>query len=233
MTLTAAQFRRAIESGIIVSSQAGPGSPLRDSATVTRIAEAAVIGGAAAIRCGGAGGAEDVAAIRAAVRVPVVGLTKEGTSGVYITPSVRSALAVGSAGADVVAADATARDRGAGDAFADIVRAAHDAGLLVMADISTRAEGIVALECGADVVATTLSGYTGNGSPAEGPDLVLVAQLRAALGPDAVIVAEGRYHRPGQARLAIEAGASAVAVGTAITDPAWITASFVSTVHEA
>ncbi|MHB1973943.1 MAG: N-acetylmannosamine-6-phosphate 2-epimerase, partial [Acidimicrobiales bacterium] len=90
MTLTAAQFRRAIESGIIVSCQAGPGSPLRDSATVTRIAEAAVIGGAAAIRCGGAGGAEDVAAIRAAVRVPVVGLTKEGTSGVYITPSVRS-----------------------------------------------------------------------------------------------------------------------------------------------
>ena len=233
MTLTAAQFHQAVEGGIVVSCQAGPGSPLRDSATLTRMAEAAVAGGAAAIRCGGVGGVEDVAAIRAAVHAPVVGLTKEGTSGVYITPSVRSALAVGSAGADVVAADATARDRGAGDAFADIVRAVHDAGLLVMADVATRAEGIAAFECGADVVATTLSGYTGDGPPAGGPDLLLVAQLRAALGPGAAILAEGRYHRPEQARLAIEAGASAVVVGTAITDPAWITTSFVRTVHQA
>ena len=95
-----------------------------------------------------------------------------------------------------------------------------------MADCAELVDGIAAHDSGADVVATTLSGYLPGTTPSEGPDLELVATLRAEI-PDAVIVAEGRYHTPGLASAALAAGANAVVVGTAVTDPVWITASFV------
>jgi N-acylglucosamine-6-phosphate 2-epimerase len=218
-------FVAAVGGRLIVSCQAGQGHALRDSATIAKMAQAAVAGGAAAIRCGGVGGLPDVAAVAGAVDLPVIGLTKDGSEGVYITPTVEAALGVVAAGAGVVAADATDRPRPDGRPFADTVAAVHDAGALVMADVSTLAEGVAAAEAGADVIATTLSGYTPQSPAAQGPDLDLVRQLRAAL-PEAVIVAEGRYHGPAQAAAALKAGATSVVVGTAITDPAWITAQF-------
>lgn len=214
-----------IGGGLIVSCQAGHGHALRDTATMVRLAHAAVDGGAAAIRCGGVGGVADVAAIVHAVDVPVVGLTKDGTDGVYITPTVEAARSVAAAGADVVAADATDRPRPDGADFADTVRAVHDEGRLVMADVATVAEGIAAAEAGADMVATTLAGNIGPQAPPPGPDLDLVVSLHAAL-PDVPIVAEGRYHGSDDAAAAISRGAVAVVVGTAITDPTWITGRF-------
>ncbi|UKD56058.1 putative N-acetylmannosamine-6-phosphate 2-epimerase [Amycolatopsis sp. FU40] len=225
MRLTREEFVRTIHGRLIVSCQAPEGHPLRDTPTIVRMAQAAVRGGAAAIRCGGVGGVPDVAAVRAAVDVPVLGLTKDGTEGVYITPTVAAAHAVLDAGAAVVAADGTSRPRPDGSAFADLVAAAHGRGGLVLADVSTVDEGIAAAEAGADLVATTLSGYTGNSPHRDGPDLDLVAALRKAL-PATPVIAEGRYHRPDSAAAALARGAAAVVVGTAITDPAWLTASF-------
>ncbi|TAM93228.1 MAG: putative N-acetylmannosamine-6-phosphate 2-epimerase [Jatrophihabitans sp.] len=220
-----AEFRAAVRGRLIVSCQAPAGHALRDTATLVRMARAAVDGGAAAIRCGGVGGVADVAAIRRQVALPVIGLTKDGAEGVYITPTVAAARAVVAAGADVVALDATGRPRPEGAAFADSVAAVHALGALVMADTATLADAVAAVAAGADVVATTLSGYV-PGSPApDGPDLALVAAVRVAL-PDVVLVAEGRYHHPAQARAAVDAGADSVVVGTAITDPAWITGRF-------
>lgn len=224
-TTTLNAFVRAVEGRLIVSCQASQGHALRDSDTIARMALAAVAGGAAAIRCGGVGGLADVAAVAAAVDLPVIGLTKDGTEGVYITPTVEAALAVVAAGAGVVAADATGRVRPDGRAFADTVAAVHDAGALVMADVSTLSEGVAAAEAGADIIASTLSGYTPHSPMVPGPDLELVRQLRVAL-PGAIIVAEGRYHDPARAAAAIESGATSVVVGTAITDPAWITSQF-------
>lgn len=220
------ELMRRIGGSLIVSCQAGDGHALRDTATMRRMAHAGVSGGAAAIRCGGVGGTDDVAAIAAAVDVPVVGLTKEGSEGVYITPTVAAARSVAAAGADVVAADATDRPCPDGAAFVETVRAVHEAGRLVMADVATRDEGIAAAAAGADLVATTLAGNIPP-STAVAPDLELVKALRAAL-PDQPIVAEGRYHTPGDAAAAVAAGADAVVVGTAITDPTWLTGSFAS-----
>lgn len=214
-----------IRGGLIVSCQAGQGHALRDTATMVRLAHAAVDGGAVAIRCGGVGGVADVAAVTDGVEVPVVGLTKDGTEGVYITPTVEAALSVVHAGADVVATDATDRPRPDGATFADTVAAVHDAGALVVADVATEAEGIAAAEAGTDIVATTLAGNIGPLAPPSGPDIDLVASLHAAL-PGVPIVAEGRYHSADDVAAAISAGAVAVVVGTAITDPAWITARF-------
>jgi N-acylglucosamine-6-phosphate 2-epimerase len=222
---TAESFADAIRGTVVVSCQAPDGHPLRDTATIVRLALAARAGGATAIRCGGYGGLADVRAVSAEVDLPVIGLTKEGTDGVYITPTVASAVAVALAGAAVVALDATDRPRPDGSSIAEQIAAVHHAGALAMADVSTTVEGIAAARDGADLISTTLSGYT-PASPAQpGPDLALVAGLRAAL-PGAVITAEGRYRSPDEAAAAIRAGADAVIVGTAITDPAWITARF-------
>jgi N-acylglucosamine-6-phosphate 2-epimerase len=218
-------FVELVRGRLIVSCQARAGSPLRDSEVIARLAQAAVLGGAAAIRCGGQGGAADVRAVRAAVEVPVIGLTKQGREGVYITPTVADARQIVAAGADVVAVDGTARPRPDGATLAESVEAIHAGGALVMADVSTVAEGRYAAAAGADIVASTLSGYTPDSPRTAGPDLALVEGLRAAL-PDLAILAEGRYHTPEQASAALAAGADSVVVGTAITDPAWITARF-------
>ncbi|SEQ97495.1 N-acetylmannosamine-6-phosphate 2-epimerase [Streptomyces radiopugnans] len=207
---------------LIVSCQAPPGDPMRHTGTLVRMARAAQAGGAAAVRVNGP---EVVAAAAAAVDLPVIGLWKDGGTGVYITPSVRHALAVVEAGAVVVAADATARPRPDGSTFTELVAAVHEAGALVMADVSTLGEGREAAAQGADFVSTTLSGYV-PGSPRQtAPDLRLVTELAASVRTP--VIAEGRIATPAQAADALAAGALSVVVGTAITAPTALTRRFV------
>lgn len=196
---------------------------MRETGTLVRLARSAVAGGGAAIR---ANEPEVVAAIAGAVDLPVIGLWKDGDVGVYITPTVRHALALVEAGADVVAADATDRPRPDGSTFAELVAAVHGAGALVMADVSTLAEGIAAAGQGADFVSTTLSGYAPGPPEQSGPDLGLVAALAAAI--DVPVVAEGRINTPEDAAEALARGAHSVVVGTAITAPTALTARFVA-----
>ncbi len=73
---------------------------MRDPRTTGQVAASAVIGGAAAVRVQGLA---DIQFTRAAVEVPVIGLWKDGHDGVFITPTLRHALAVANAGAHVVA----------------------------------------------------------------------------------------------------------------------------------
>ncbi|MFD3628149.1 N-acetylmannosamine-6-phosphate 2-epimerase [Streptomyces sp. NPDC058726] len=213
----------ALKGRLIVSCQAPPGDPMRHTDTLVRMALAAQAGGAAAVRVNDP---EVVAATVEAVALPVIGLWKDGDSGVFITPTVRHALALVDAGAAVVAADATARPRPDGSTFAELVAAVHEAGALVMADVSAFDEGREAAEQGADLVATTLAGHV-PGSPAQSaPDLALVADLAAAL--PVPVIAEGRVSTPEQAARALDAGALSVVVGTAITAPTALTKAFVT-----
>ncbi|MFD4034468.1 N-acetylmannosamine-6-phosphate 2-epimerase [Streptomyces sp. NPDC058637] len=207
---------------LIVSCQAPPGDPMRETATLVRLALSAAAGGCSAIR---ANEPEVVAAIVKAVNLPVIGLWKDGDTGVYITPTVRHALAMVEAGADVVAADATDRARPDGSAFSELVNAVHSAGALVMADVATLAEGIAAAAQGADFVSTTLSGYIPGTPKQTGPDLALVVSLAAAISVP--VVAEGRINSPGEAAEALACGAHSVVVGTAITAPTALTSRFV------
>ncbi|WP_406157766.1 N-acetylmannosamine-6-phosphate 2-epimerase [Streptomyces sp. NBC_01005] len=221
--MTAQKLADALRGKLIVSCQAPPGDPMRETGTLVRLARSAVAGGGAAIR---ANEPEVVAAIAGAVDLPVIGLWKDGDVGVYITPTVRHALALAEAGADVVAADATDRPRPDGSTFAELVAAVHGAGALVMADVSTLAEGITAAGQGADFVSTTLSGYVPGPPEQSGPDLGLVAALAAAI--DVPVVAEGRINTPEDAAEALARGAHSVVVGTAITAPTALTARFVA-----
>jgi N-acylglucosamine-6-phosphate 2-epimerase len=213
-----------LRDALIVSCQAPPGSPLRAPAQMAAMAQAALAGGARGIR---AEGAADIEAITRAVELPLIGLRKLALAGtdVYITPTLESAREVVAAGAAVLAVDATLRPRHDGtrpDAF--IRRLNGELGVPVLADVDTLEAGLRAREAGAAAVATTLSGYTGHGAPPEGPDLELVAALAARV--DCPVVAEGRYASPAQVRAAFAAGAYAVVVGTAITNPVALTRRF-------
>ncbi len=214
-----------LREGLIVSCQASPGEPLYGSEIMARMAIAARQGGAVGIR---ANSPEDIAAIRAAVDLPIIGLYKVDEPGFepYITPRLVHARAVFEAGAAIVAVDATDRPHPEAANGAEYVRRLKEAlPCPVMADVSTLEEGIAAARAGADLIATTLSGYTRYSPWQEGPDLGLVRALAARV--QVPVVAEGRIRTPEQAVAALQAGAFAVVVGGAITRPHEITAWFV------
>lgn len=213
----------SLRGGLIVSCQAYPGEPLRHPETMAQMAAAAEIGGARAIRCQGL---SDISAIKGRVKVPVIGLWKEGDEGVYITPTLRHARCCVAAGCDIVAIDATRRPRPDGLTYAETVKALHDDGVIVMADCGSIADARMAAEAGTDILSTTLSGYTGERDKTDGPDFELLADMIDELGNDFPIICEGRVHTPEQARQVMEAGAWAVVVGTAITHPTSITRWF-------
>jgi N-acylglucosamine-6-phosphate 2-epimerase len=210
-----------LRGGLVVSVQAPPGSPLARPETMSAIARAAELGGAVGIR---AEGPADIRAIRDAVGVPVIGLVKRDVPGspVRITPSLDDARAVAGAGADVVAVDATLRARPDGMTTHDFVTAlAAELEAPLLAAVDSLDAGVAARASGADAVATTLAGYTGDGPTPDRPDLALVGRLVEAL--DCPVLAEGRYSTPEDVRAALAAGAFAVVVGAAITDPTELT----------
>lgn len=223
-----AQFVAAVQGGLIVSCQALAHEPLYGAEIMARMAVAAAEGGAVGIR---ANFPADVAAIRQAVALPLVGLFKEDLPGypVYITPTLRHARAIAEAGADVIALDATRRPRP--EPLEELIAAIHrETGLPVLADVADVDDALAAIAAGADMVSTTMSGYT-DASPAQsGPDLVLVAELVRRVSVP--VLAEGRYHTPEQAAAALAEGATAVVVGGAITRPQEITRRFVARIHQ-
>lgn len=212
-----------LEGSLVASVQAAEGSPIRDVRVIAALAGAALIGGARGLRLNGP---EDIARIRPTTTVPIVGLHKvhNGIRNV-ITPDVDLAVELVAAGADLIAVDATREQLGA--RFKFVQEVADAAGRPVMADVSTFEEGVLAWENGAAVVGTTLSGYTPDsaGRHERGPDVALVAALAAAGIPT---IAEGRYLTADHVAAGFDAGALAVVVGGAITDPIAITSRLVA-----
>jgi N-acylglucosamine-6-phosphate 2-epimerase len=207
-----------IEGGLVVSCQALEDEPLHSAEIMARMAEAAMIGGAVGIRCNGV---EDTKAIRAKVDLPLIGLWKVGREGVYITPTADHALSIIDAGAEMVALDAT---KMRANLESDVL-AIHKVGGLVMADISTYEEALMAADVGVDCISTTLSGYTEWSPQQEAPDFDLVNRLSNRLSIP--VIAEGRINTPELLEEAFAVGAFAVVVGSAITRPQWITSNFI------
>lgn len=216
-----------LKHGLIVSCQAEGDDPFNTPELIAKFALAAEMGGAAAIR---AQGAENIRAVHAAVSLPVIGIVKGqfANGWVCITPDFADVDAVLEAGADIVALDVTPRKRPNGMdgvEFFDDVRERYQVPL--MADIATYEEGIRAAEMGADLVATTLSGYTEYTEryATEQPDDELLRRLAHAV--KVPVIAEGRIWTPEQAKRSLMLGAHAVVVGTAITRPRVVTRRFV------
>lgn len=221
---------QTLGSGLTVSCQAYPGEPLRDPRTIAQMAQSVVMGGAVAVRVQGL---EDISAVKDAVTVPVVGLWKDGDSGVFITPTLDHALAVAKAGADVVALDGTRRERPDGRTLAQTITAFKEVypDRLIMADCGSTPDAVAAQEAGADIIGTTLAGYSPERPKTDGPDYELIPQILAEC--TVPLIVEGRVHSPEQAQKAIELGAYGVCVGTAITHPQTITSWFTAAVAKA
>jgi N-acylglucosamine-6-phosphate 2-epimerase len=219
-----------IRGGLIVSCYAGHdlNEEMSDPYVMACMANSCVNGGAVAIRTN----LENVAAIRKAVDVPLIGIKKVYKSGgiedsnFRITPTLKEVEELVNAGADIVAVDATKRERYDQftlKEFIKKIREKWDIG--IVGDISTVEEGVAAFEAGVDAVGTTLSGYTPYSKnpivfgtlPLPDPDYQIITELKQAGVP--FIIAEGRIDSGTKMKKALDSGASAVVIGTSITEP--------------
>ncbi|HNY10559.1 MAG TPA: N-acetylmannosamine-6-phosphate 2-epimerase [Candidatus Wallbacteria bacterium] len=220
-----------IKGGLIVSCQALEDEPLHGSFIMAKMACAAKSGGAAGIR---ANGAEDIAAIKKIVDLPLIGIIKKvyKGSGVYISPTIKEIDELVKAGADIIATDATDRVRPTGTTLDDFYKCVREKypDIILMADISTFEEGVKAEKLGFDLAATTLSGYTEYTKGTKLPDLRLLKKLANRL--KIPVIAEGGISEPKELKKAIELGAFAAVVGGAITRPQQITRRFVNFIDE-
>jgi len=195
---------------------------------VAAMAQACVAGGAVALRIEGI---DNIKATRPLVNVPIIGIVKSdhADSPVRITVRVEEALALVEAGADIIAYDATNRPRL--HSREDVLEAILGAGRIAMADSSSLEDGRIALSSGAQILGTTLSGYTEETERLnDGPDFALIAAFKAL---DAFVMAEGRIHTPELAAAAMAAGADAVTVGSALTRLEHVTSWFADAVRSA
>lgn len=214
-----------IKNSIIISIQSTEGDPTHFEEIKTAYMKSAIQGGARGFRLA------DEADIKNAKKlfpdIAVIGITKPKKIPenykelVYITPSVQDAQKVISWGADIIAFDGTKRHD-----YTPILTEIHMRNKIAMADISTLDEAIAAREAGADIISTTLSGYTSYSKQSEEPDFDLLQSCVKNL--DCPVIMEGKIWERRQVKYAFELGAGSVVIGSAVTRPWLITERFVN-----
>lgn len=222
-----------IKGGLIVSCQALKSEPLYSSYIMSRMAYAAMLGGAVGIR---ANTVEDITEIKKTVDLPVIGIIKEDYPGydVYITPTIKEIDALAACGVSIIALDATdstKRPRPDGrslDEFFGEIREKYPKQLF-MADCSCYEEGMHAAEIGFDLVGTTMHGYTEYTKGAVLPAIDLMGRLARECGKP--VIAEGGIWTPEQLKAALDAGVWTAVIGGAITRPLEITKRFVAAIR--
>jgi N-acylglucosamine-6-phosphate 2-epimerase len=212
---TVSDLLQSLHRGLIVSCQAPVDSPLHDPLVIAAMAQAAINQGAVGVRVDTPAHVE---AVRRQTKAPIIGLWKRQIPGfeVYITPQFNHAAAIAQAGADIIAIDATQRQRPAGETVESLIQQIHvELGKPVMADVDTLDAAISAAKAGADLVGTTLYGYTPATQQQKPPGFDLLAEIVKIL--QVPVICEGGIACPEMARAAIDLGAYAIVVGTAIT----------------
>lgn len=211
---------------IIVSSQAMPGEPFYEETCMKAMMQSVVNGGAGGLRVAGARDVKNAKEFG----LPIIGLTKPDKlpenwrSVVYITPSLKEVRELIEADADIIAFDGTTRPR-PNCTLVDIINEIHAAGKLAMADISTLEEGVNAEKSGADIISTTLAGYTDeSGIAGETPDFELLEKLVKTVKKPVIL--EGRIWSREDVQKGFELGAHCVVIGSAITRPQLIVKRF-------
>jgi N-acylglucosamine-6-phosphate 2-epimerase len=204
-----------LQGGLIVSCQAPKDSPMHDPHVIAAMALTAQKRGAVAVRIESPAHIE---AVRRLVSIPIIGLWKrtDPASSVYITPTFEDAQAVVEAGADIVALDATERPRVDGVTIQELLpKIRKKLAVPVMADIASVEEGKLSANLGAELIGTTLYGYTETTQNFAPPGFDLLHTLATQLSVP--IVCEGGIATPEDVAKAYQLGAFSVVVGTAIT----------------
>lgn len=218
-----------LKNKVVVSVQAMPSEPLYLEKCMVAMMKSVVKGGAGSLRVAGA---RDVKNAKHLFDIPIIGLTKPEVIPpnwqeiVYITPTLDDVIELVKAGADIIAFDGTMRERPSGAKLEDLIKYVKINKRVSMADISSLEEGINAAKLGANMLSTTLSGYTQfSQNRGEGPDFELLEQL--VKETNLPVVLEGRIWEPDEVDRAFELGAHCVVIGSAITRPQLITKRFV------
>lgn len=219
-----------IKNKVIISVQAMPSEPLYNEVCMKAMMSSVVKGGAQALRLAGE---RDIKNAKEMFKdIIVIGLTKPDVipknwmSIVYITPAIEDARLLINAGADIIAFDGTSRPRPKED-LRKLIKYIKMHNKVAMADVSTVAEGIAARALGADIISTTLSGYTQESkSDLTTPDFDMLEKLVKVL--NCPVVLEGRIWTVEEVNKAFELGAHAVVIGSAVTRPQLITKRFCS-----
>ncbi|MDD6467582.1 MAG: N-acetylmannosamine-6-phosphate 2-epimerase [Erysipelotrichaceae bacterium] len=229
------QVLNQIRNQVLVSCQAYEPNP---HATINDMVKMALAGQLAGCKGFRANHPDYVRAIRKAVgeEPVIIGIWKIHTPGndVYITPTMQAVRELVDAGSDIIALDCTNRVNAYGKYCYDLIPQIKEEypDIVIMADCSTYEEAKHAAELGADIVASTLSGYTEytlDRYPL-GTDFQLLKDM--ATIPNVFVLAEGRIWTREEAVTAFESGASACVIGTAITSPWMITDRFVKAVNK-
>lgn len=216
-----------IKGKLVVSCQALPEEPLHSSFIMGRMAIAAERGGAAGIR---AQSKEDILEIQSVCSLPIIGIVKRTyeDSEVFITATKKEVHELLETNCEIIALDATIRQRPGNEKLEDLVQLIHDNNRLAMADCSTFEECKIAADLGFDIVSTTLCGYTSYSEKIDGPNFALLKKCVDEL--DVPIIAEGKINTPEElARVYEESGVYSAVVGGAITRPQQITERFIKT----
>lgn len=216
-----------LKRGLIVSCQAVKGEPLYGLGIMKYMARAAVQGGAVGIR---ANYVSDIKDIKSEVDVPVIGIIKAEYEGsdVYITPTLKEVKELLTTGCEVIALDATTRERPEGAKLEDLVKYIRENApdVEIMADCSDFEEAKRAHELGFDYIGSTMRGYTPYTKGTTLPDYEFLTKLVKTF-PDTKIIAEGGIWERDQLAKVCECGVYAVVIGSSITRPMDITKRFV------
>ncbi|OGI08460.1 MAG: hypothetical protein A3I68_05625 [Candidatus Melainabacteria bacterium RIFCSPLOWO2_02_FULL_35_15] len=220
-----------LKNKLIVSVQAQGNEPLNKPEYLLAMSQSVINGGAGALRlCG----IDNIKHIKKNVSVPVIGLTKlEPTpinwlDKVYITATLKDLKELLKTGIEFIAIDGTNRKREDDSSLKDQISLIKEEGRSIIADVSTFEEGIYASELGADIISTTLSGYTKETryKANNGPDFELLSELTEEISTPVIL--EGRIWELEDVKEAFKIGAHAVVIGTAITRPQIITKRFIT-----
>ncbi|MDD3436935.1 MAG: N-acetylmannosamine-6-phosphate 2-epimerase [Candidatus Gastranaerophilales bacterium] len=222
---------KELKNKIIVSVQAAADEPLYKEDCIIAMMHSVVTGGAGGLRVAGV---RDVKNAKKLFNIPVIGITKPDKlpdnwmDVVYITPTLEDVDALIQSGADIIAFDGTSRERKCQlDVMINRIKSANK---LAMADIATLEDGLNCEKLGADILSTTLSGYTTETkSNSTEPDFELLKKL--VKNTKLPVILEGRIWEPHQVRKAFELGAYCVVIGSAITRPQLITKRFINEVN--
>jgi N-acylglucosamine-6-phosphate 2-epimerase len=219
----------AVKGKLIVSCQALEDEPLHSSFIMGRMALAAKLGGAIGIR---AQGVDDIKEIMSVVDLPVIGIIKRNypDSEVFITPTKKEVQELCQTDAQMIALDATLRERPNGEKLEDLVNLIHQQGRLAMADCSTLEEALYAEKIGFDCVSSTLAGYTDYSINVDGPNYDLLKQMiNQCTIP---VIAEGKINTPEELKQVMNLGVHSAVVGGAITRPLQITQRFMKALEK-
>ncbi len=217
-----------LKNSIIISCQAMPDEPFYNESAMQAMLQSVINGGAQGLRVAGL---RDIKLSKKLCDLPIIAITKPDKIPnnykeiVYITPSLEDVNILAAAGADIIAFDGTNRPSPSGDSLKEIIELTQKLKCLAMADISTFEEGLFARDLGADIISTTLAGYTSHSIATEGPDFDLLEKLVKNL--DCPVILEGRIWSPDEVKKAFDLGAYAVVIGSAVTRPHQIVERFV------